>query len=378
MRIGIDARMMGKAQATGIGVYIQELVARIIPHDTDHEYVVFVKPENKHLMDPYQQLAHVTIVVTRCHWYSLCEQILFCAQLYRYRLDIVHFPQFNVPVLYRKPFVVTIHDVTPLRFPGHTKRSHMRRWAFHIIFKNALRRARTILTVSQYSQEQIQSYFPHLTTPIVVTYLGVDNNFKERLKYDKIQEVRARFGLAQPYLLSVGVMRNHKNLHGLVRAFAKVRDTHHVTLVVGGARANNYTELDEALADLTAATRDAIVMPGFIADADLPALYQGAAAYVVASFEEGFGLNGLEAMASGIPVIASHAGSLPEIYGDTATYCDPNDTDSIAAAITRVLTDPSYAQARIARGTAHYGRYSWDAAARTTRAVYTQSPSDSM
>ncbi len=370
MRIGIDARMMGKQQATGIGVYIEQIVTRIITKDTKNHYVIFVKPENKHLLDAYTHLSHVEIRLTPCHWYSLCEQFIFCVQLYKARLDLLHVPQFNVPLLYNKPFIVTIHDITPLRFPGHKMTSRIRRWAFNKVFYHALTKARAIITVSEYTKSQIQALFPSLTTPCEVTYLGVENNFVREENYDKIQEVQKSFSLTKPYFLYLGVLRNHKNIHGLVRAFALVREKHEYALVLGGVQAPNYHELTTALNELSESTRADIILPGFIPDADVVLLYQGALAYVVPSFEEGFGINGLEAMALGVPVIASQAGSLPEIYADAAYYCDPYDSANIADAMTTIITSPDIRSSLIQKGYERLSHYSWDITADKTLRCY--------
>ncbi len=370
MRIGIDARMMGKQQATGIGVYIEQIVTRIITKDTQNHYVIFVKPENKHLLDAYAHLPHVEIRLTQCHWYSVCEQVLFYAQLYRAKLDLLHVPQFNVPLLYNKPFIVTIHDVTPLRFPGHKMSSRIRRWAFNKVFHHALTKARAIITVSEYTKSQIQALFPSLATPCEVTYLGVENNFVREENYDKIQEVQKSFSLTKPYFLYLGVLRNHKNIHGLVRAFALIREKHEYALVLGGVQAPNYDELITALNELPEAIRTDVVLPGFVPDADVVPLYQGALAYVVPSFEEGFGINGLEAMTLGVPVIASQTGSLPEIYADAAHYCNPHDSASIADAMITMATSPDLRSSLIQKGYERLSHYSWDITANKTLRCY--------
>lgn len=370
MRIGIDARMMGKQQATGIGVYIEQLVTRLITKDTQNHYVIFVKPENKHLLDAYAHLPHIEIKITRCHWYSICEQVFFCAQLYKAKLDLLHVPQFNVPLFYNKPFIVTIHDVTPLRFPGHKMTSQPRRWAFHKVFRHALTKARTIITVSEYTKSQIQALFPSLTTPCEVTYLGVENNFVREENYDKIQEVQKSFSLAKPYFLYLGVLRNHKNIHGLVRAFTLVRERHDCTLVLGGVQAPNYHELATALNELPDSIRTDVILPGFVDDADVVPLYQGALAYIVPSFEEGFGINGLEAMTLGIPVLASQAGSLPEIYADAAHYFNPHDVNDIANVMIELIESPNIRPSLIQKGYERISHYSWDITANKTLKCY--------
>jgi glycosyltransferase involved in cell wall biosynthesis len=366
--------MMGKQQATGIGNYIQQIVSRIVVHDTDNEYVLFVKPENKDLTKEYAHRKNVTVKVSRCHWYSLCEQIIFCIQLYTEKLDLVHFPQFNVPLAYRKPFVVTIHDITAFRFPGHKMTSRLRRYAFKRVFEHALRTSTSILTVSNYTKDEITRLYPKVSSKIEVTYLGVENEFFQKQKYDKIKEVQELFSITHPYLLYVGAWRNHKNLVGLLTAFDYLKSVYELDLqlVVGGQEDPTYQEPRMRIEGFDANTRDNIITPGFIDEDLMPALYQGAWGYVVPSFEEGFGLNGLEAMASGTPVIASQVASLPEIYQNAAIYFDPFSPEHLAEVIAGLMRNPGYQSDIVHRGHAHVQHFSWDKTALLTLECYTQ------
>lgn len=347
MRIGIDARMYGPEQ-TGIGIYIKNIIDRIPPADPANEYVIFLS--DPHFESWRAPSANVRKVRAPYRWYSYAEQLLFPALLYRERLDLVHFPNFNVPILYRKPYVVTIHDTTPLFFHGHRMTAAHRRAAFSFVFAQGIHTAARVIAVSEATKADIARNIGENTDRIRVIPLGYDPRLNQLAEYDTLRQVFDRFKIAQPYLLYAGVWRNHKNLVGLVEAFAILRSRygHDLRLVLAGTEHEHYPEPRRAWERL--GVGDHIVRPGFVSDAELAALYAHAAAYVVPSFAEGFGINGLEAMSFSIPVVASRAGALPEVYGAAAHYFDPHEPDDMARAIHAVLSDEALRTTLIERG----------------------------
>jgi len=369
-RIGIDCRMMGKAQATGIGNYIQQVVSRIIELDKENEYFLFFKPEN---FDLLQNLPpNATKIISNCHWYSLCEQVKFCAQLYKYNLDLVHFPQFNVPILYNRPFVVTIHDITAHLYPGHKMGSSFRKKAFQIIFNTALRKSRQIIAVSAYTKSKLIELFKVSAEKVMITHLGVEKDFLIEQNYAKIEEIKQRFAINKPYLFFVGVWRPHKNVVGLLKAFEILKKNYNLDLqlVLGGKEDVNYPEIRQTWESFDPEIAGDIIRPGFISESDLPYLYQGATAYVIPSFEEGFGLNGLEAMASGTRVISSNRGSLPEIYGSAAIYFNPEKPEEMAQVIAQTLENESLKTTLSLEAEKRLALYDWNKTAQDTLDLY--------
>jgi len=369
-KIGIDARMMGKSQASGIGNYIQQIVSRIVLLDKDNQYFIFVKPENQNVLD--LNLPNVTKVVIDCHWYSLCEQIKFLRLLNSLKLDLVHFPQFNVPLLYRKPMIVTIHDVTPLIFPGHKRSSKLRDWAFKMVFKRAIKAAQIILTVSDYTKGEISRFFKVNADKIVVAKLGIENDFKGGQNYAKIKEIIARLNVTKPYLFFISAWRSHKNFEGLIRAFAILKNEYHQDwqLVLGGKEDPQYPAIRNLIMAQDEKVRADIITPGFISEEDLPAVYQGSLAFVLPSFLEGFGLIGLEAMASSAPVICANTGSLPEIYGNAAVYFNPAHPEEMALKILQTVTNENTRATLVNKGLARLQLYNWDDTASQTLSAY--------
>jgi glycosyltransferase involved in cell wall biosynthesis len=178
--------------------------------------------------------------------------------------------------------------------------------------------------------------------------------------------VRERYSIpGAPYVLAVGTVQPRKNYARLIAAMHELPDHH---LVIVGGKGWLEGPIYEAARAPGAARR--VHFTGFADDADLPALYSGAAAFAFPSLYEGFGLPILEAMACGTPVVAANASSLPEVAGDAAVLVDPLDTGALADALRRVTSDADFAEALRARGFEQARRFTWEAAARQLVEVY--------
>ncbi|MCC6639448.1 glycosyltransferase family 4 protein [Candidatus Falkowbacteria bacterium] len=365
MKIGIDARMMGTAQATGVGSYIYNILTRILTTDRENEYVIFVSPKNQELLTHISH-PHLTIVTTTIHWYTWQEQLILPFIYYRHTLDVLWVPQFNVPLLYRKTFIVTIHDLIQKKW-RIGKTNPLKELIFNAVFDHAVLKSKALLTVSHHTKQALVDAYKNLNGhKVIVTHLGVDKLFESQPNFDIINSVLRNLTITKPYLLYTGVHRPHKNLETLVKAFAKIKAKHDVALVLGGPRDDRYTALTQTLASLDSKVLSDIILPGFVSPQTLVSLYCGALAYVVPSFDEGFGLNGLEAMQCKIPVLASNSTCLQEIYTDAAYYFDPHSADSLVEAFETITSDKTLQANLVARGTARVSEFNWDTTAQQT------------
>ncbi len=205
---------------------------------------------------------------------------------------------------------------------------------------------------------------------ITVTYEAASPAFAPQPP-EAVSAVRERYGLPARYLLSVGTIEPRKNLGRVLAAFEQLRAEDLVdALVIVGKKGWLYDDFFARL-DRSPA-KQAVIFPGWVADADLPAVYAGASALAFPSEFEGFGLPVLEAMACGAPVVCSNTSSLPEVAGDAALLVDPLDTDALTVALRRVLSERSLASALRRRGAAQAARFSWARTAQETVAVYEQ------
>lgn len=367
MRIGIDARMYGKAQS-GIGNYIKQITDRIFQLDKDNDYYLFLlEPQYSEYKEPHQKIHKVKVTAP---WYSYNEQIGFLFNLLKYKLDLVHFPNFNAPIFYPGKRITTIHDITPKFFPGHKQKAFWHKLAYNLTLKAGLAFSKRIITISEWSKADLIKYFKQKKAKIDITYLGTEPQFQIIENYAKIKEAKDKYGITKPYLFFVGVWRNHKNIEGLVHAFEILKNDGRfdIQLVIAGQEDPAYPQIRKTIKD--SIFQNDIITPGFINDNDLSLLYNGAALFVLPSFYEGFGLIGLEAMACGLPVVSSDSTCLPEIYGDAAAYFDPKDIDDVASKISVLLKNYSLQAELKNKGFAQIKKYSWDIAAKQTLEIY--------
>ena len=276
-------------------------------------------------------------------------------ELRRRRPAVFFTPGFVPPWRTSTPFVFEIHDLIHLRYPGEA--GVLRKLFYERIIRPAVGRAARVVTVSEFSRGEILEWTGAEPDRVLCVPNGVSDRFTPH---------GPRHEPGVPYLLFVGNRKPHKNLSGLLAAAGMLGPTDagpvHV-IVTGG-------EDDELRANAAAAgLAGRVHAVGRADDAALAALYRGAAATVLPSFYEGFGLPVIEAMACGCTVVCSDRTSLPEVAGDAAVLCDPSDVDSIAAALTRVLTNETLRADLNTRGPARAAAFSWDTAAERIAAV---------
>lgn len=367
MRIGIDARMYGNRQ-TGIGNYIKHLIKYLAELDQQNEYVIFLlEPMYSEFVCSNGRFKKIKV---NSHWYSWQEQLFLPWRFYQEKLDLLHFPHFNSPLLYRKKTLCTIHDITPYFFPGHKMTSPWRRLGFRLVFRNTVSHAQKVFAVSEYTKKDIVKYFKINPDKIIVTYEGVEPHFRIIKDGEKLTELKKKYNITKPFIFYVGVWRNHKNLVGLVRAFDILLRKYNLDcqLVLGGKEDHYYPEIRQTWESL-GLDKD-ILRPGFITEEELPLFYNAADLFVIPSFYEGFGLIGLEAMACGTPVAAANTTSLPEVLGEAAYYFDPHNPEEMAGVIKEVLTNQEEKIKMAQAGMEQIKKYSWRACAEKTLEVY--------
>lgn len=367
MRIGIDARFYGPV-GKGLGRYTARLIEhleQILPED--HECLVFLRREN--FGDYTPKNPRFRKVLADYSWYSFQEQLLFPFTLRKHHLDVVHFPHFNVPLLYRYPFVVTIHDLILLRYPTarNTTKSALVYWlkflAYRVVIGSAVRRARKILTVSRFTERDLLVEYPQTSGNVVVAYEGCDLP----IAASDPMNAEDRRGILKPYFLYVGNAYPHKNLEAfipLARHFPDIR------FVLVGREDYFYRRLRKRIEEEEV---DNILFTGFVPDTELVDLYTDATGYVFPSLYEGFGLPPLEAMRQGTPVVAARRGSLPEILGESALFFDPDRDGDLERVVQRLMDDSDLAAKLSCEGKKHTEGFRWEDLASVTLRVYEES-----
>lgn len=377
--VGVDARTLG---ATGIGRYVTELVAAMAPEHPDARFSLFVRQDATDLIDDrLGRLDNVKTYTTTAKYYSLHEQLRYGAQLDHFGFDLVHYPNFNVPRFTRTPYVVTIHDLILLRWPGRVMWPG-KRYLYKLVLNRSIRRARRIITISDWSRRDIIAYAENLgvrdaAKKVVAIPLALSERAGESMSPALIKKNLREIGVEQPYFLCVGAQLKHKNIHRIVKAFAdliKKGEAADYRLVVAGRRTQPAPHLDEVLAAHPEAA-ERVIFTGIVSDEQLRALYRGATALLFVSEIEGFGLPILEAQAAGTPVVTSTATAMPETAGDAAWLIKPDDTKGITRALKRLVAG-EYPASLIEKGRANARRYSWTETAAATYQVYEEAIKD--
>jgi len=371
-RVGIDARFYGPI-GKGLGRYTQEIVDNLIKLDTLNEYIIFLYKDN---YDEFEcDGERVKKIKVNIRWYTLAEQLIYPFIIWRARLDLMFFPHFNMPAFTPRKYIITIHDLILTKFPT-VRATTLAPWlykiknlAYKIIIKLAVRRAKKIITVSNFTKNDLVDYFKLDKKKIVVTYEGVANLNKNRddlfTETQEDQKVLSKYNITKPYLLYVGNAYPHKNLESLVEVLPEIRKKHSdLSLVMVGKEDYFYARLKENILEKTN-----IIFTDFVTDEDLEILFKNALVYVFPSKYEGFGLPPLEAMAKGCPVVSSNASCLPEILGEAAEYFDPENREEMKNSINKVIVDKKLRGDLIEKGYKQAKKYNWWECANETYVV---------
>jgi glycosyltransferase involved in cell wall biosynthesis len=378
MRICIDARMMGPENTRGIGRYIEELVRAMLQSEPDNRYILIVRKAEH----PFRNHPSVETLIADIPWYGLAEQFKMPGVFSRAAAELVHVPHWNVPVLYRGPLIVTVHDLLLRHFPLSAKTSTrswpmrlLKRLLYRIVVANAISHARRILVPTEFVESDVRKLYSSAKWKVVVTgegMPGVREVRSRKLEDGDTDRQSSSFQLLDSYLLYVGSAYPHKGLDDLLAAWPKILSRHpDLRLVLVGEKDVFMRRIEERV---NAAGLERVDFLGRVSDEELEGLYLGATAFVFPTHFEGFGLPPLEALAHGCPVIASDIQAMREVLGKNgATYFRLGDSDGILAAVESIMAQPekSRSEAREA-ATELSRRHAWPRAAEKTLLAYGQ------
>jgi glycosyltransferase involved in cell wall biosynthesis len=352
VRIAIDVRTV-RAQRAGIGLYTQLLLEGLAAVRQQEAFTLVGAPDTCwELLPSGPGFRHVTLGGPGALWH------LKAAAIAR-QVDVYHSPSsLFVPLMAPDRSVVTVHDLVPFLMP---EVSSAKTWWTHRVFERTVTRLRAVITDSQSAAQDLRDMLPAIRTPIETIPLAPRPAFRPANPPQR--------PLPFDYFLAVGTLEPRKNLPMLLRAYRKAATVAPdlPQLVIAGKLGWKNAEFEALLADT--GLRERVHLAGYVSDAELLTLFQGAIAFVYPSLYEGFGLPVLEAMACGTPVITSACSSLPEVGGEAALYVDPTDESAWAETLLRVR-DPGLRAALSRSGIAQAARFSWTETARRTLALY--------
>lgn len=376
LRIGLNAHLLALGETyrgAGINGYIYHLL-RHLPHGEPTiagwpvEFVAFL--HDARFVAPPGLTVERSRWNTAGPWRRIAWEQTRLAALTR-RLDLLHGLAYALPLACACPAVVTVHDLSFLRYPTAFRR--LNRAYLSWITRVSIRKARRVIAVSESTRQDVIALCGAPADRVVAVPNGVAEEFRPADRAE-VAAFRQRKGLPERFFLFLGTLEPRKNIERLLDAYALflkdqgARAAAAPSLVIAGAKGWFYEAIFARVERLKLADR--VFFPGFVPTAELPWWYRAADLFIYPSLYEGFGLPVLEAMACGTPVITSNASSLPEVAGDAALLVPPDDADALAAAMARVWHDRTLAAALQEAGLAQASRFSWQRTARETIAVY--------
>ena len=381
MRIALNGWFLVHHPHTGTGQYLRALLEWLPQVAPEAEYYVVV-PDAAPSAAPAPGAASLAlpsacrVQPVRCGPSDLdklrFEQYLFPQACRALRADLAHVPHWAPPFFSPgPPCIVTIHDLIPRLLPAY--RGHLLARAYTALASAATPGAALILADSEASRQDILRELGLAQHKVQRIYLAADTRYTPLGASRADEVIRQKYGLPEKYVLYLGGFDTRKNVPLLLEAWAGAALGRHAPLALGGQVPSPdgrlFADYPRLIAQLGLA--DAVKLMGAVDEADKPALYRGAAAFVYPSRYEGFGLPPLEAMACGTPVITTTCGSLPEVVGEAGYLVSPDDARAWGTAVLACLTEPTQAQTLRARGLVQARQFSWEKTARETAAAYT-------
>lgn len=370
MKIGFDAKRITH-NATGLGNYSRFVVNGLSAAYPQNRYYLYSPSEGrKQLRDQIRPCPAVQFRYPapgswqpKAWWRSRG----IVADLLNDGIGIFHGLSGELPAgLVRTPVksVVTVHDLIFLRYPAFY--SWIDRHIYRYKFEQACRQADKIVAISETTRRDIVHYFGIDERKIEIVYQGCDAAFARPVPEDEKAEVRRKYALPEHYLLNVGSIEDRKNLLLVVKALRLLRND--ISLVAVGRPTPYLDRVNRYLAENGLAGR--VHFLHGVSFADLPAVYQNASLFIYPSFFEGFGIPILEAMQSGVPVIAATGSCLEEAGGPDSLYVDPHDEADLARKIDRILSEPVLQRRMVAAGHSHLENFTPSALSRRLMQVY--------
>ena len=372
MRIGLDYTP-AMEQRGGIGRYVRELVAALARLDGESDYRLFAAGARRGgLPAPPKSNFQWRACPLTPRWLARIwhrARIPLPVETFTGRVDLFHATDFVLPpTLPATRTLLTVHDLSFVRVPAAA--SPKLKAYLDAVVPRSVARADHVLADSQATKSDLMALYGTPDSKITVLLSGVDAQFRPVTDDEALASCLRKYGLDDAtYLLSVGTVQPRKNYSRVIEAVAKCRQQgHDLRYAIAGGRGWLEGEMLRTIERLGA---DGYVhLLGLVDDQDLPALYSGARALVMASLYEGFGFPVLEAFACGAPVICGNISSLPEVAGEAALLVNPYDVSAIFDAILRLETDADLRARMVDAGYAQAARFTWEKSARHLRSIY--------
>ncbi len=333
MKIGYDGKRAAN-NLTGLGNYSRSLIEHLANQYPEHEYLVYApKVKSAKQIDAFLEKENIKLKLPK-NGPFLWRTLNILKDLNQDGCQIFHGLSHEIPLAIqhtRIKSIVTIHDLIFLRFPQYYKFIDRKLYGWKS--KSACKRANKIIAISEKTKEDIIDLYGISAEKIEVIYQSCDDSFKTPFAAATLSRIKATYKLPEKYILNVGTIEERKNLKLAVQALKEVSEDY--KLVVIGKQTVYFKTVEKEIEKLGLKNR--IIFLKNIPFSDLPGIYQLASVFVYPSFYEGFGIPIIEALYSGVPVVAATGSCLEEAGGPDSLYVSPNDASALAKAINQIL-----------------------------------------
>jgi glycosyltransferase involved in cell wall biosynthesis len=378
MRIGIEAQRIFRPKKHGMDMVAIELIRNLQQIDTQNEYFIFVRPDTDNQV--ITETPNFKIVEIPGSFYPLWEQVLLPLAAQKYQCEVLHCTSNTAPLFTGIPLVNTLHDIIfmessimQLIFGKGTSYQRFGNVYRHLIIPPLMKKARKVITVSEYENKRISDFFKLKNHKLVATvYNGVSEHFNPVTDPEILQRVKTKYKLPNRFLFFLGNTHPKKNTEGVLIAFSKFLQ-HHSTDIKLVLIDYNLNTLSSQLISLgIPEIMKNIVVAGYVNNKDLPAIYSQCELFLYPSLRESFGIPIIEAMACGAPVITSNTSSMPEVAGNAALLVNPFNTDEIYEAMLAVINNKIKTQQMVERGYKQAAKFKWSMMAEKLHEIYHQ------
>lgn len=367
MKIAIEAQRIFRPNKHGMDFVALETIRELQKMDHENEYFIFVSPGEDRCLESSD---NVHIIELKCPTYPLWEQVALPRAVKRIKPDLLHCTSNTAPLRCPVPLVLTLHDIIYLEKRQSSSLSWYQEMGWHyrrLVVPRILPKCKKIITVSQFERRRILDALHLPEEQLVAVYNGFNSHFHVQ---PKAPEITRKYIDADDYLFFLGNTDPKKNTPRVLKAYSDYlkKSTKKLPLLIADLKEDAIDRILEEgkLTEIKSHLR----FPGYIANADLAALYGGAFAFLYPSLRESFGIPMLEAMACGTPIIAGNTSAMPEIAGEGALLADPFDTEDITEKILLLENDEKFYQQQVEYGIKRSELFSWRHSAESLLKIY--------
>jgi len=373
MIIGIDGNEANIKERVGVNMYAYDLLWSIWKLHKEwvkkHRLIVYLKNKPLEDMPPEVEGYKYQVIPGGGLWIltKLMPRLIFDR---KEKPDVFFSPSHYIPPLAPMPKVCSIMDLGYLEFSGQFKKKDY--WQLKVWSAISILLSKVVICISQSTKRDIVRHYPFASKKIFVTYPAYDKNiYNKQVSLRGVASVKRKYTIVGDYILFLSTLKPSKNVEGLLDAFGKARNTFPaIKLIIAGKKGWLFDSIFKKVKEL--GLEKEIVFTGYVSEKNKPLLIKGAKIFILPSYWEGFGLDVLNAMACGVPVVVSNVGSLPEVVGSAGILIDPNSAKSICGGIVKVLSADSVGYNRLIKaGLNQAEKFSWEKTARETLKIIT-------